>query len=90
MTGAMALVDKTLEDGGFAQEETLQLMMTRALIFAQEEKFDDALKAIDDAKAFAPESPMMENINQFRQNLEQAKAQRQDASEEEPAAETEQ
>jgi thioredoxin-related protein len=72
MDGAMKLVDKTLAEGGFETEETLQLMMTRAVILAQQEKFADALKAIDEAKAFAPDSPMIAMIDQFRGRIEEA------------------
>lgn len=73
MAGAMALVDKTLAEGGFETEETLQLMMTRAIIFAEQGKFDEALKAVDDAKAHAPESPLIPGINQFRERLEESR-----------------
>jgi thioredoxin-related protein len=72
MAGAMALVNKTLADGGFETEETLQLMMTRAIIFAEQGKFDEALKAVDAAKAFAPESPLIPGIEQFRERLEES------------------
>jgi len=74
MDGALGLVDKTLKEGGFPTEETLQIMMTRAVIFAQQEKFDDALKAVDEAKAFAPDSPMIPGIDGFRKRLEEGKA----------------
>jgi thioredoxin-related protein len=73
MDAALALVDKTLKEGGFAKEETLQIMMTRAMIFAQQKKFDEAIKAVDEAKAFAPDSPMMGGIDQFRARLEKEK-----------------
>lgn len=73
MDAALALVDKTLKEGGFGKEETLQIMMTRAMIFAQQKKFDDAIKAVDEAKAYAPDSPMMGGIDQFRARLEQEK-----------------
>ncbi|RPJ34306.1 MAG: DUF255 domain-containing protein [Verrucomicrobiaceae bacterium] len=73
MDGALALVDKTLAEGGFETEETLQLKMTRAVIFAQQGKFDDALKAVDEAKAFAPDSPLIPGINDLRGRLEEAK-----------------
>ena len=72
MEGALKLVDKTIAEGGFETEETLQMMMTRAVIFAELEKFPEALKAIDDAKAFAPESPMIPGIDKFRKRLEEA------------------
>jgi thioredoxin-related protein len=73
MDGALALVDKTLKEGGIEGEENLQLMMTRAVIFAQQGKFDDALKAVDDVKAAHPDSPMMEGIEGFRKRLEEGK-----------------
>lgn len=73
MDAALVLVDKTLKEGGFGKEETLQIMMTRAMIFAQQKKFDDALKAVDEAKAFAPDSPMIEGIDGFRARLEAEK-----------------
>lgn len=73
MEGALALVDKALKEGGFETEETLQIMMTRAVIFAQQNKFDEALKAVDDAKAFAPDSPMIPGIEGFRKRLEEGK-----------------
>jgi hypothetical protein len=72
MDGAMALVDKTIADGGLESEETLKLMMTRALIFAEQGKLEDALKAVDAAKAFAPDSPIIPDIDKFRQQLDEA------------------
>lgn len=72
--GALALVDKTLKEGGFDTESTLQIMMTRSAIYASTGKFDEALKAVDEAKAFAPDSPMAPMIDQFRKRLEQGKA----------------
>jgi thioredoxin-related protein len=73
MDGALTLVEKTLKEGGFEPEQTLQIMMTRAVIFAQQGKFDDALKAVDEAKAFAPDSPMLPGIDGFRKRLEDSK-----------------
>jgi len=81
--GALALVDKTLKEGGFDEEATLQIMMTRAAIFASSAKFDEALKAVDEAKAFAPKSPMAPMIDQFRKRIEQGK---EDAAKKAPEA----
>jgi thioredoxin-related protein len=73
MDGAMALVDKTLEEGGFETEDTLQLMMVRALIFAQQGKIDDAIKTVDAAKALAPaDSKLIPGMDDFRKRLEEA------------------
>ena len=73
MEGALALVDKTLKEGGFDSEQTLQMMMTRAAIYAQQGKFDDAIKAVDEAKKVDPESPLIPGIDGFRKRLEDGK-----------------
>jgi thioredoxin-related protein len=74
MDGALAFLDKTLKDGGFAPEETQQMMMTRAMILAQQKKFDEAIKAVDEAKAADPESKMISGIDGFRQRIVDSKA----------------
>jgi thioredoxin-related protein len=71
--GALALVDKTLKEGGFDSEATVQLMMTRSAIFASIGKFDEALKAVDEAKALVSDGPMNPMIDQFRKRLEQGR-----------------
>ncbi len=72
--GALGVVDKTLKEGGFETEETQQLMATRATIFAQQKKFDEALKALDEAKAFAPDSRLASGLDTFKKRLEEAKS----------------
>ena len=71
--GAMALVDKTLKEGGFPSDETQQLIATRGMIFAQQKKFDEAIKAVDEAKAFAPESEIAASLDGFKKRLEEGK-----------------
>lgn len=71
---ALALVDETLKEGGFDKETTQQMMMTRAVIFVQQKKFDEALKAADEAKAYAPDSEMAGQIDGFRKQIESMKA----------------
>jgi thioredoxin-related protein len=68
--GALAHVDKTIAEGDFETEDTQQMMMTRAVILLQQKKLDEALKAVDDAKAIAPESRMVTGIDNFRKHLE--------------------
>lgn len=70
MDGALALVDKTIKEGGFGTQETQQMMMTRAVIYAQQSKFDESLKSIDEAVAVAPESDMITGIEEFRKRIE--------------------
>jgi thioredoxin-related protein len=71
--GALGLVDSTLKEGGFGPDETQQMFMTKASLLAQQGKFDDALKAIDEGVAAAPESKMIPAIAGFRKQLEAAK-----------------
>jgi thioredoxin-related protein len=74
MDGAMALVDKTLKEGGFDKEVTFNLMMTRVMILSEQKKFDDAIKALDEVKAADPANPMVGQLDQFRKKLEEDKA----------------
>ena len=73
MDGALALVDKTLKQQDSSTESTQQMMMTRAMIFAQQKKFDEAMKAADEAKAFAPDSEMAAGIDRFKGQIESTK-----------------
>ena len=73
MDGALALVDKTLKQQDSSTEATQQMMMTRAMIFAQQKKFDEAMKAADEAKAFAPDSEMAAGIDRFKERIESEK-----------------
>ncbi len=72
MDGALKLVDDTIKEGGFDTVETQQIMMTRAVIFAQQAKFEESLKAVDDAIAFSPDSQMVPGIKGFRERIEGA------------------
>ncbi len=71
--GALALVDKTLKDGGFSTEDTQQIMITRAMIFNQQKKFDEALKALDEARAFAPDSEKAAGMDGIKTRIEAGK-----------------
>ena len=71
--GALALVDKTLKEGGFSIEDTQQMMITRVMIFNQQKKFDEALKALDEAGAFAPDSEMVGRMDAIKTRIETGK-----------------
>ncbi len=71
--GALALVAKTLKEGGFSTEDTQQMMIIRGVIFEQQKKFDEASKALDDAKAFAPDSELAAGIAGIKTRLEAGK-----------------
>ena len=68
--GALAVMDKALKEGGFDTEETQKMMMTRAMILGKLKKFDEAIKAMDEAKAFAPDSEMAAAIDGIKVRLE--------------------
>jgi thioredoxin-related protein len=71
--GALVLVDKTIKEGGFPTDETQQLMATRGMIFAQQKKFDEAIKAVDEAKAFAPDCEIASSLEGFKKRLEEGR-----------------
>jgi thioredoxin-related protein len=71
--GALGLVDKTLKEGGLGKDETQQVMLIRAAILAEQKKFDEALKAADEAKAYNPEGRMAGYVDNFRKKVEAAK-----------------
>ncbi len=70
---ALILVNKTIDEGGFEKSDTQQLVMTKAMIFAQQKKFDEALATADEAKAVDPEGEMAANIDDFKKRLQSAK-----------------
>lgn len=72
--GALDLVDKTIKEGTLLKDETQQAMMIRAVILLQQKKFDEALKAADEAKAFQPEGEIADQIDGFRKRIEASKA----------------
>ncbi|MCW1925826.1 thioredoxin family protein [Luteolibacter arcticus] len=69
--GALAFVEKSA--GDFEGEQKQQIVVTKAMIYAQMEKFDEAIKAVDEAKALAPESDMAARFDGFKKQLEAAK-----------------
>lgn len=72
--GALGVVDKTLKDGGLSAEESQKVILMRGLIFAEQGKFDDAIKSVDEARKLAPESEVAGQIDQLKKQLETMKA----------------
>lgn len=74
--GAVKLVDETMTLDGLEKDEVQRIAVTKALIFAEQQKWDEAIKALDEAKAIAPESEIIGGMNQMREQLvnEQTKA----------------
>lgn len=73
MDGALAFVESTIKEGGFAPDDLQQMIMTKASILARQGKTEEALKAVDEGKAASPESHMIPAIDGFRKQLEDAK-----------------
>lgn len=72
--GALKLVDDSIKDGSFPKDKVQKMMVTRAMIFAQTKKFDEAIKAVEEAKAFAPDSEIAADLDGFKKHLEEGKA----------------
>lgn len=68
--GALAVMEKALKEGGFDTEETQKMMITRAMILGKLKKFDEAIKAMDEAKAVAPDSQMAAATSGIKVKLE--------------------
>jgi len=71
--GAMALVEKCLKEDGFEGEAKQQVLATKAMIFVQLKKFDEALKSVDEAKAVDPKSEIGQQMDGFKEKLTQMK-----------------
>jgi thioredoxin-related protein len=88
MDGALGVVNAALKEGGFEVQETQKMIMTKAMIYAQQKKFDEAIVALDEAKATAPGSKMNTGIDGMKKRLleekEKASAPKEDKT---PAAE---
>ena len=72
--GALALVDKTLKEGGMVPEDTQRVTMMKGLVYAEQGKFDEAIKAVDEAKKIAPETEAAGQLDDLKKQLEAMKA----------------
>ena len=68
--GALAVMEKALKEGGFDTEETQKMMITRSMILGKMKKFDEAIKGMDEAKAFAPDTEMAAATDRIKTRLE--------------------
>jgi tetratricopeptide (TPR) repeat protein len=78
--GALAFVEKAAAD--FEGEQKQQIVATKAMILAQMEKFDEAIKVLDEAKAIAPESDIAGQLDGLKERLAEAKDKAKDKPEE--------
>lgn len=91
MEGALAFVEKAIASGDYEGETLQKVILPKAMILAQMEKFDDALKAVDEAKAAAPESEIAGQLDGFKTRLADGmtKAAEKKKAEQTPAEKTE-
>jgi len=71
--GAIAVLDKALKDGDLPKDDVQQIMMTRGMLLGELKKYDEGIKALDEAKAFNPESPYAGNMDAAKKRLLEAK-----------------
>ena len=75
MAGAIAFIDKAAASGDFEGESKQQVVQSKIGVFIDMKKFDDAIKAIEEAKAVAPESELARRIDKaYPSAIEEAKA----------------
>jgi thioredoxin-related protein len=71
---AITVVDNSLKTGGFGKDETQQLMIVRGRLLNEVSKFDDAIKAMEEAAAFMPDSERKGEIEEYIAEFQKAKA----------------
>jgi hypothetical protein len=75
MAGALAFIEKSAASGDFEGETKLQVISSKIGVLFSMKKFDDAIKALEEAKAAAPESQGARNIDKYwKPEIEKAKA----------------
>jgi hypothetical protein len=73
--GAIAFIEKSAASGDFEGESKQQVVQSKIGVFISMKKFDDAIKAIEEAKAVAPESELARRIDKaYPSAIEEAKA----------------
>ncbi|MFT4176213.1 MAG: thioredoxin family protein [Luteolibacter sp.] len=74
--GALALTDKTIAEGGLEPETLQQVTLTKAMILANQGKFDEAIKVVEESKKIAPDSEITPKLGDFIKELQNAKEQK--------------
>lgn len=73
--GALKLVEETLKYDGFSPEDKQRVALMKALVLAEQGKFDEAVAAADEAKKIAPESETAGQIDGLKTQLQAMKGQ---------------
>jgi hypothetical protein len=73
--GAIAFIEKSAASGDFEVETKQVVVSSKIWTFICMKKFDDAMKAVEEAKAVAPESELAGRIDKYwPSEIEKAKA----------------
>jgi tetratricopeptide (TPR) repeat protein len=70
--GALKMTEEALASGDFQGDNQQQIMIFKGIISMQLGKLDDALKALDEAKAYAPESEISKHIDSMKDRFVKA------------------
>jgi len=71
--GVLPLVDEILKVEGFEPAEIQQITLTRAIVFAQLGRFDEAIKVVEEAEKIAPDSEVAPFLEGFKAQLAEAR-----------------
>lgn len=80
--GILPVIDEMLETKGLEPNESQEITLTRAMVLAQLNRFDEAIQTVDDAAKIAPDSEVTPHLEGFKAQLAEAR----DAKAAEPAA----
>jgi len=81
--GILTEVDEMLKTEGLKPDDVQRVTLTRALVFAEQGKFDDAIKVVDEAKEISPQSEIAPMLDGFKQQLAAARDQQNEPVEDE-------
>ena len=73
LEGALALVDQTIKEGGFDVDTVMRMKRVRAKVFFGMHQWDEALRAVEEAKAFAPDNEIIWEFDELRKQIERKK-----------------
>ena len=75
MAGALAFIEKSAASGDFEGEMKSSVISSKIKVLISMKKFDDAIKAVEEVKAVAPESQGTRNFDEYwKPEIEKAKA----------------
>lgn len=67
--GILTVIDETLKIDGLSADEKQEITLTRALVFIELERYDEALNVVDEAAAIAPESDIIQHLDGFKAQI---------------------